>query len=192
MFFRALKGWPVRQTAEGRTDVQQNVQQDPIAVGRAAFPVVLVSAVLLSQELLGQTTPAAHSFPAGLNFPVNMRQTVAAGKTPVGTKVQAKLTVATLVGGVVVPAGRRLIRRSYRVRGEVCNGPIPPRHSHGFRAVDKWISADQGLLDGLVLPVGNARGSGVWPTGRWKQPETSDWWRLPRHEEPDFTAAIRL
>lgn len=74
-----------------------------IAVGRAAFPVVLVSAVLLSQELLGQTTPAAHSFPAGLEFPVNMRQTVAAGKTPVGTKVQAKLTVATLVGGVVVP-----------------------------------------------------------------------------------------
>jgi hypothetical protein len=79
-----------------------------IAVGRAAFPVILVSVVLLSQELLsqellGQTTPAAHSFPAGLEFPVNMRQTVAAGKTPVGTKVQAKLTVATLVGGVVVP-----------------------------------------------------------------------------------------
>ncbi len=26
----------------------------------------------------------------------------------------------------------------------------------------------------------------------WKQPETSDWWRLPRHEEPDFTAIFRL
>ncbi len=74
-----------------------------IAVGRAAFPVVLVSAVLLSQELLSQTMPAAHSFPAGLEFPVNMRQTVAAGKTPVGTKVQAKLAVGTMVGGVVVP-----------------------------------------------------------------------------------------
>ena len=34
-----------------------------------------------------------------------MRQTVAAGKTPVGTKVQAKLVVATMVSGVVVPQG---------------------------------------------------------------------------------------
>jgi hypothetical protein len=32
-----------------------------------------------------------------------MRQNVAAGTTPVGTKVQAKLAVATLVDGVVVP-----------------------------------------------------------------------------------------
>jgi hypothetical protein len=32
-----------------------------------------------------------------------MRQNVTAGKTPVGTKVQAKLVVATLVEGVVVP-----------------------------------------------------------------------------------------
>ncbi|MGA9863656.1 MAG: hypothetical protein WBQ19_16205 [Terriglobales bacterium] len=34
-----------------------------------------------------------------------MRQNVVAGKTPVGTKVQAKLVVATLVSGVVVPQG---------------------------------------------------------------------------------------
>ncbi len=76
---------------------------EAIAVGHAVLTVVLGSAALLSQVLLSQTTPAANSFPAGLEFPVNMRQTVAAGKTPVGTKVQAKLTVATLVGGVVVP-----------------------------------------------------------------------------------------
>jgi hypothetical protein len=34
-----------------------------------------------------------------------MRQSVVAGATPVGTKVQAKLAVATLVNGVVVPEG---------------------------------------------------------------------------------------
>jgi hypothetical protein len=74
-----------------------------VVVGDAVLTVVLGSAVLLSQVLLSQATPAARSLPAGLEYPVNMRQTVAAGKTPVGTKVQAKLAVATLVGGVVVP-----------------------------------------------------------------------------------------
>jgi len=74
-----------------------------IALGHAVLTVVLGSTLLLSHVLLSQTTPAARSLPAGLEFPVNMRQKVAAGKTAVGTKVQAKLTVATLVGGVVVP-----------------------------------------------------------------------------------------
>ena len=32
-----------------------------------------------------------------------MKQDVTAGKTPVGTKVQAKLQVATLVDGTVLP-----------------------------------------------------------------------------------------
>ncbi len=38
-------------------------------------------------------------------FPVTMRQNVVAGKTPVGTKVEAKLTIATLVKGAVIPEG---------------------------------------------------------------------------------------
>ncbi len=76
-----------------------------IAVGHAVFTVVLGSTVLLSQVLLSQPTPAARSLSAVLEFPVIMRQNVAAGKTPVGAKVQAKLGVATLVGGVVVPQG---------------------------------------------------------------------------------------
>ncbi len=78
---------------------------EAIAVGHGVLTVVLGSAALLSQVLLSQTTPAANSLSAGLEFPVIMRQKVAAGKTPVGTKVQAKLAVATLVGGVVVPQG---------------------------------------------------------------------------------------
>src|SRR6202158_533069 len=68
-----------------------------IVVGHAVLTVVLGSAVLLSQP----TAPPSSS--AGLEFPVIMRQNVAAGATPIGTKIQAKLVVATLVNGVVVP-----------------------------------------------------------------------------------------
>jgi hypothetical protein len=79
-----------------------------IAVGQAVLTVVLGCAAALSQQTLsqqttGQPTPAAPSPSGALEFPVIMRQNVAAGTTPVGTKVQAKLAVATLVGGVVVP-----------------------------------------------------------------------------------------
>ncbi len=38
-----------------------------------------------------------------LEFPVTMQQKIAAGITPVGTKVHAKLTISTLVHGTVVP-----------------------------------------------------------------------------------------
>ena len=55
--------------------------------------------------LLGQTPAGAPSSLAGLEFPVTMRQNVEAGRTPVGTKVQAKLAVATLISGAVIPEG---------------------------------------------------------------------------------------
>jgi hypothetical protein len=69
-----------------------------ITVGHTALTVVLGSAALVSQQ-----APGAPSSSAGREFPVIMRQNVAAGKTLVGTKVQAKLVVATLVNGAVVP-----------------------------------------------------------------------------------------
>jgi hypothetical protein len=69
-----------------------------IAARYAMLTVLLASALLR-----GQTAPPAPNSSAGLEFPVIMRQNVAAGSTPVGTKVEAKLTVATLVSGVVVP-----------------------------------------------------------------------------------------
>jgi len=75
-----------------------------IAAGYLVLTVVFGTAVLL-----GQQTPAAHSSPIGLEFPVVMRQNVDAGKTPAGTKVQANLVVATLVDGVVIPRGAALL-----------------------------------------------------------------------------------
>jgi hypothetical protein len=60
-------------------------------------------AAVLALAAFGQSKPAPPSSPPGLEFPVVMRQNVVAGKTPVGAKVQAKLTLATLVNGVVIP-----------------------------------------------------------------------------------------
>ncbi|SPE32861.1 conserved exported hypothetical protein [Acidobacteriia bacterium SbA2] len=53
--------------------------------------------------LQGQQKPAAASPSGVLEFPVVMQQSVNAGKTPVGTKVQARLEFATLVDGNVIP-----------------------------------------------------------------------------------------
>jgi hypothetical protein len=64
-------------------------------VGSIALAVVVCSARFNAQQ-----APAANG---ALEFPVTMRQNVDAGKTPVGTKVQAKLILATLVSGTVIP-----------------------------------------------------------------------------------------
>ncbi|MBZ5614457.1 MAG: hypothetical protein LAO23_10640 [Acidobacteriia bacterium] len=71
-----------------------------IAIGGARVTLVLSSIVLL-----GQSIPAGPSSSSLLEFPVIMLQKVTAGTTPVRTKVQAKLALATLVGRVVVPQG---------------------------------------------------------------------------------------
>jgi hypothetical protein len=60
----------------------------------------VLAVVVCSAGLFAQQTPVA---PRTLELPVTMRQNVDAGKTPVGTRVQAKLTLATLVSGTVIP-----------------------------------------------------------------------------------------
>lgn len=61
---------------------------------------------LVSSGLSQQTAanPAATA-PGASEFPVVMRQSITAGKTPVGAKVQAELVIATMANGVVVPRG---------------------------------------------------------------------------------------
>jgi hypothetical protein len=80
----------------------------------AACAIVLSSAVLLGQ------TPKAHEAEAspavdtgasatdvcaGCELPITLRQSVEAGKTAVGTKVQAQLIMATMIKGAVLPRG---------------------------------------------------------------------------------------
>jgi hypothetical protein len=55
--------------------------------------------------LLSQTKPAQDVRPVGIELPVTLRKSVTAGNTPVGTKVEATLSIATLLKGVVVPRG---------------------------------------------------------------------------------------
>jgi hypothetical protein len=63
----------------------------------------LVLLLLCSTLVLAQQKPAAPGTSSALEFPVVMQQVVNAGATVVGTKVAAKLVVATLVNGTVVP-----------------------------------------------------------------------------------------
>jgi len=60
------------------------------------FPILFCFAALLAQD-------NSASAPSVTEFPVTLKQSVAAGKTPAGTKVEAKLVVATLVNGKVIP-----------------------------------------------------------------------------------------
>ncbi len=57
--------------------------------------------MLLPISMLAQQTPAPAA--AVIEFPVMLKQNVVAGKTAVGTKVQAKLMMATLQNGTVIP-----------------------------------------------------------------------------------------
>jgi hypothetical protein len=63
----------------------------------------LVLGVGCSSNLLGQQKGPDSGSQAVREFPVILQQSVSAGKTPVGTKIQAKLWVATLVDGTVIP-----------------------------------------------------------------------------------------
>jgi hypothetical protein len=57
-----------------------------------------------STIVLGQQASLPPSA-AAQEFPVTFQESIVAGKTPVGTKVQAKLRMATLVHGTVIPQG---------------------------------------------------------------------------------------
>ena len=72
-------------------------------LGLAVLTVVVCSADLVSQQGPAAPNSSAASSSSVKEFPVNMKQSVTAGATPVATKVQAKLVVATLVDGTVFP-----------------------------------------------------------------------------------------
>jgi hypothetical protein len=72
--------------------------------------VLLLISLTCVNPLFAQATPSVSSpadpkVASALEFPVTMRQNVIAGRTQVGTKIEAKLTTATLMIGVVIPAG---------------------------------------------------------------------------------------
>ena len=62
----------------------------------------LVLGAIYSCSLFGQQKPS-NPPSAGHEFPVTLQQSVIAGKTAIGSKIQARLGVATLVDGTVIP-----------------------------------------------------------------------------------------
>jgi hypothetical protein len=62
-----------------------------------------LTVVLATVALVGQQTPTTPASAVASEFPVLMRQNIDAGKTPVGAKIEAKLVVATLWNGTVIP-----------------------------------------------------------------------------------------
>jgi hypothetical protein len=71
------------------------------------LPRVVITALILivpgSASSWGQQQAGTVSVIGVQEFPVVFQQSVTAGRTPVGTKIQAKLTMATLLNGTVVP-----------------------------------------------------------------------------------------
>jgi hypothetical protein len=99
---------PVTSVNQQRDIMFSKTFSQRMVIEPMVLTVVLGCAALLGQQTISQQTPNKPTptapGPSGAReFPVVMRQNVAAGITPVGTKVQAKLVVATLVDGVVVP-----------------------------------------------------------------------------------------
>lgn len=74
-----------------------------------AFVVQQLSILVFCAVLYGQQKPAPSAAPATsappavLEFPVILQENLESGKIAVGAKVEAKLTVATLVNRVVIP-----------------------------------------------------------------------------------------
>lgn len=98
----------------------------------AAVGAALAATLCSAAAVFAQTTHAAAASMTALEFPVLMRQKIEAGKTPVGTRIQAKLTVATLVNGVVIP-------RDAILSGEVIESTF--KSATGPSRLSIWLDA---------------------------------------------------
>jgi hypothetical protein len=99
---------------------------------------------------LAFTTISAQQPPGTNNvqdFPVMMRQSVVAGKTPVGAKVQAILSIATLVSGKVIPDGA--ILSGVVVESTAKSAASPSRLSIRMESVE-WKSGSLALTTYLT------------------------------------------
>ncbi|MFZ1918992.1 MAG: hypothetical protein WAU58_15570 [Terriglobales bacterium] len=134
-----------------------------------------IALALTAVSMLGQQKPPSPTPTAGIEFPVLMEHKIAAGKTRVGTKVDAKLIIATLVKGQVIPEGA--IMSGEVTESAVKSATLPSRlgvrmdsaqWKNGSIPIRVYLTAwyypvampDQeqqsGVSDGPMLPAGNA------------------------------------
>lgn len=91
------------------------------------------AALILATQAFGQQGQSAS--PAQVNeFPITFQQNLVAGKTPVGTKVKAKLMFATLQNGTVIP--RNAVLSGEVVESTAKNSSDPSRLAVRIDQVD--------------------------------------------------------
>jgi hypothetical protein len=91
--------------------MQRAVPRSLLTTSVITFLIFIITFLIIPRALAQNqktTSPAPHSLGSSIEFPVTLRQNVTAGITPGGAKIQAHLTMATLVNGVVLPEGALL------------------------------------------------------------------------------------
>lgn len=140
-----------------------------------AAPLAAVAISLSATSVFAQQKPAPQTPAAGTEFPVLMQHKVAAGKTVVGTKIQAKLVIATLVKGTVIPEGAILSGEVTESAPKSATGPSrlglrmdSAQWKNGSLPIKAYLTAwyypvampDQELpsggLDGSMSPAGGS------------------------------------
>ncbi len=130
-------------------------------MGRQEFTQMLTCKMVIQQLVLGfwsaallaQQTPPVSAPGSLVEFPVVLQQSVEAGKTPAGTKVQGKLAAATLFNGALIP--KNAVTSGVVVESESKRGKDRARLAIRMNTV--------GLFDALVLPhdrAGSAESAG--------------------------------
>lgn len=143
----------------------------PAKVSQQVLVAFFFSMALFGQAPLSQKAPPV--FPAAKEFPAIMRQSVLAGKTPVGTKVQAKLQVATLVDGKVFPTNAVLEGEVTESEAKTTNAPSRLGIRIDSVRTKKASAAIKVYLTGWYYPVSAEKGQNLQygppqsPTRTW-------------------------
>ena len=83
-------------------------------------------------------------------FPVVLQQSVEAGKTPVGTKIQAKLAVATLFHGILIPQNALVSGVIFESVGK--NAKAPSRLGIRMENV-RWNDESTCMMKAYLMPL---------------------------------------
>jgi hypothetical protein len=98
---------------------------------------------------IGQQSQSSSSS-ALREFPVVLQQSVEAGKTPVGTKIQAKLAVATLFHGILIPRNAVVSGVIFESVGKSAKAPS----RLGIRMeTAKWKDESTCMMKAYLMPL---------------------------------------
>jgi len=120
------------------------------AVLAAQAPKAQDSRGAAASSVAGTGTNAADAC-IGCELPILLRQTVEAGKAPVGAKVEAQSGYAHDDWPGSTSATRGSFGRGYRVSGKVRRFALAAGDSHGLGTMEEWRGETQDVFDRVVL-----------------------------------------